>query len=238
MSIRSNILGGRVRAPRKVSRVRRTKGNWEPVNIKSITNNVALVFRSGTIEKLNGVSYRFIISHMGFIAHYSVIGFRQSYSNLKSFARHLQTSEYSSDVSYNSREARRQESDSFFSREYGKRYTKSVAETMRNIIKIARDYSKGNVIAKNPSKGLRAQVQAILDKHRLKNKFSVQSASFSDLTRGGAKFVKIKDWKAYHLAETIKDEVRSIKLPNGDRAIATFSGAGIIGNPSKIGKRK
>ena len=118
-------------------------GKWPPYNVKAILNNVNLVFKKRDINKLNGPTYNFIIQHMGFIAHYSLYGFRDSYQDLEHFARNLQTSEYSSDHEYNLREATRRETDGFFGREYGDAYNKSIAEAIRGIVAIARKYYPG-----------------------------------------------------------------------------------------------
>lgn len=120
------------------------KGKWEPYNVRAILNNVKLVFKNRDIEKLNGPTYKFITLHMGFIAHFSLHGFRGTYQDLETFAKHLQTSEYSrDDHDYNLKQAKRQESDSDFDRWYGPAYNKSVAETIRGIVEVARKYYPG-----------------------------------------------------------------------------------------------
>lgn len=118
-------------------------GKWKPYNVKAIVNNVALVFKNRNINKLNNPAYNFIIQHMGFIAHYSLQGFQDSYADLEDFARKLQTSEYSDDHGYNLREADRRERDGDFQKWYGPVYNKSVAEAIRGIVEVARKYYPG-----------------------------------------------------------------------------------------------
>ena len=113
------------------------KGNWPVVNVKAISNNVKLVFEKQDIRKLNGPTYKFIISHMGFIVHYDLQGFQDSYVDLRDFAQALQTSEYSQDALYNRQQAYRQETGADFRQWYGKAYQDSVAETMRLVVGIA-----------------------------------------------------------------------------------------------------
>lgn len=116
------------------------KGNWKPYNVRAITNNVRLVFKSQSIAKLNNPAYKFITLHLGFIAHYDLHGFQSTYADLRTFALRLQTSEYNNNLDYNSNQADRQETDSQFAEWYGATYQKSKAETMRNIIAIARQH--------------------------------------------------------------------------------------------------
>ncbi|GAI31283.1 unnamed protein product, partial [marine sediment metagenome] len=71
------------------------EGDWKPHNVKALEQNLALVFKAGDIHKLNKPSYTFIIDHMGFIAHYDLIGFQCAYAELDEFRERLQTSEYS-----------------------------------------------------------------------------------------------------------------------------------------------
>jgi len=123
---------------------RQEAGKWKPYNVKAIVNNVKLVFKSRNINKLNNPAYHFISLHMGFIAHYSLYGFRDSYEDLEDFAKRLQTSEYSrEDYDYTLKQAKRQESDSSFDLWYGPAYNKSIAEAIRGIVEVARKYYPG-----------------------------------------------------------------------------------------------
>lgn len=119
------------------------KGKWKPYNVKAIVNNVKLVFKNHDINKLNKPTYHFIINHMGFIAHYSLAGFQDSYQNLERLAKHLQTSEYSDDHEYNLRQADRCETDHNFREWYGEAYNKSIAEAIRGIVEVAQRYYPG-----------------------------------------------------------------------------------------------
>ena len=117
--------------------MRYEKGKWPAHNVTAIVNNVKLVFKSGDINKLNGTAYRFIITHMSFIAHYSLYGFRQVYEDLGLFAKTLQTSEYSESYDYNPRWADKVGSETD---EYGPGYNKSISDTIRGIVAAAQDY--------------------------------------------------------------------------------------------------
>jgi hypothetical protein len=119
------------------------KGKWKPYNVKAIINNVKLVFKNRDITKLNGPTYKFITLHMGFIAHYSLYGFQDSYQDIEKFAKRLQTSEYSDDHGYTLQRADRQGSDRDFDQWYGAAYNKSIAEAIRGIVEIARKYYPG-----------------------------------------------------------------------------------------------
>lgn len=119
------------------------KGEWPAYNVKAIVANVERVFKNRDISKLNGPAYKFITLHMGFIAHYSLYGFRDSYQDLEEFARRLQTSEYGGDHEYNLKRAQRQETDSDFAGWYGSAYNKSIAEAVRGIVAVARRYYPG-----------------------------------------------------------------------------------------------
>lgn len=114
-------------------------GEWKPYNVKALEQNVALVFRTGDIHRLNKPTYAFIINHMGFIAHYDLIGFQCAYGDLDEFRERLQTSEYSKRLDYNLDWADRYEGDRDFNKWYGPAYCKSVAEGIRRVIVVARN---------------------------------------------------------------------------------------------------
>ncbi len=114
------------------------EGEWKPCNVNALEQNVALVFKTGDIGKLNKPTYTFIIDHMGFIAHYNLIGFQCEYADLDEFREKLQTGEYSKLLDYNLNWADKYEGDRDFNKWYGPAYCKSVAEGIRSIIAIAR----------------------------------------------------------------------------------------------------
>lgn len=118
------------------------QGEWKPYNVKALEQNVALVFKTGDIGKLNKPTYTFIIGHMGFIAHYDLIGFQCEYADLDEFRERLQTSEYSKRLDYNLDWANRYEGDRDFNKWYGPAYCKSVTEGIRHIIAVARNQHK------------------------------------------------------------------------------------------------
>lgn len=117
------------------------KGNWKPYNVGAITSNIELIFKKQDISKLNKPTYNFIVSHMGFIAHYSLEGFQQEYKDLRKFIQTLQTSEYSQKLDHNLKEANRLINDEDFREWYGEDYNKSKSEAIRLIIDIAKRYA-------------------------------------------------------------------------------------------------
>ena len=110
------------------------------VNQKFIISNVKSVFKHRDIDKLSKASYQFIITYMGFIAHYDLGGFQAIYQNLDVFAERLQTSEYSCDLDYNLHHAKRYITDTYFAKDYGKEYIESVSETIKGIVEISRQF--------------------------------------------------------------------------------------------------
>jgi hypothetical protein len=110
------------------------KGKWPAYNVKYIVGNVEKVLKTGNIDHLSQGAYKFITLHMGFIAHYNLNGFKDSYENVAHLARTLLTSEYSNDRGYNLREAVRRETDGNFNAWYGPAYNKSIADTIRGIV--------------------------------------------------------------------------------------------------------
>ncbi|GAI87589.1 unnamed protein product, partial [marine sediment metagenome] len=40
------------------------EGEWKAYNVRALEQNVALVFRTGDIQRLNKPTYTFIINHM------------------------------------------------------------------------------------------------------------------------------------------------------------------------------
>jgi len=114
------------------------EGEWKAYNVRALEQNVALVFRTGDMQRLNKPTYTFIIDNMGFIAHYDLIGFQCVYADLDEFRERLQTSEYSENLDYNLDWAGRYEGDRDFNKWYGPAYCRSVAEGIRHIITVAR----------------------------------------------------------------------------------------------------
>jgi len=114
-------------------------GEWKPYNVKALEQNVSLVFKTGDIGKLNKPTYTFIVNHLGFIAHYDLIGFQCTYADLDEFRERLQTSEYSGRLDYNLEWADRYEGDRDFNKWYGSAYCKSVADGIRRIIAVAKN---------------------------------------------------------------------------------------------------
>ena len=118
------------------------KGNWQPYNVKAIIKNVEQVFRNRDIKYLNKPTYQFIINSMGFIAHYDLYGFQSTYADLRSFAVHLQTSEYSNNKDYNLSWADSIGRDREFKEWYGDAYNRSKADAIKGIVAVARKYEK------------------------------------------------------------------------------------------------
>jgi hypothetical protein len=118
------------------------RGAWKPYNVKALVSNVEQVFKTGSIEQLNKPTYQFITLHMGFIAHYNLLGFQDEYQDLRNFCQKLQTSENSTERDYNLRAADKYETDSDFRKWYGEAYNKSKAEAIRGIVEVARKYEQ------------------------------------------------------------------------------------------------
>ncbi|GIK43876.1 MAG: hypothetical protein BroJett011_77090 [Chloroflexota bacterium] len=109
-------------------------GTWKPYNVKALVRNVELVFKSGSIERLNEPTYKFITLHMGFIAHYNLHGFQAVYQDLRDFCQKLQMSEYSYNRDDTLMRAIRYEQRT----EYGEAYNKSIAQAIRGVVEVAR----------------------------------------------------------------------------------------------------
>jgi len=118
-------------------------GNWKPYNVDYLERNIRQVFESGDIGKLTKATYEFIHQHMGFIAHYDLMGFQGEYANrLDDLRLYLQTSEFiSRDPDYNLRWADKCEFDRQFVKWYGEAYCRSEAEGIRRIVAVARSQS-------------------------------------------------------------------------------------------------
>ena len=123
------------------------RGNWKPHNVKALEANAALVFKTGDIRKLNGATYRFIITQMHFIAHYDLGGFQDAYRDINLFRGMLQTSEYSEHPDYNLNWATKYERDPSFIKWYGEPYCRSVAQGIRAIVATARQQSEQKTLA-------------------------------------------------------------------------------------------
>lgn len=113
---------------------------WKPYNSKAIISNVNLVFKTKDINKLNGPAYKFISLYHGFIAHYNLYGFRDTYDGkLTAFAKGLLSSEMNRDLSYNEHYATRRAAGGYDD-QGGALYQKSVVLTMRGIMNLAKKY--------------------------------------------------------------------------------------------------
>ncbi len=117
------------------------QGNWPAYNVRAIAGNVERVFKCRNIDKLNGPAYKFIIGHMGFIAHYDINGFKSEYADLRDFAKKLQSGELTCDAGYNLKNADRHERDADFAKWYGPAYNKSKANAMRGIVAVVRQHT-------------------------------------------------------------------------------------------------
>lgn len=109
---------------------------------RAIAKNVEDVARKKDIKVLSKDAYEFIILKMGFIAHFNLFGFHDSYEDLRDFFLKLQTGEYSREIDHNLEQANRQEKDLFFKKNYGEENQKNTAWLMREIVHIARKYER------------------------------------------------------------------------------------------------
>jgi hypothetical protein len=116
------------------------KGNWEPYrNIRQMVFNIEQVFKTGDIKKLHHTTYHFIIGHMGLIAHYDLPGFRDYYGNqLNQLAYDLVNGMGLGTTNFWWADKFR--SDPWYTNQYGRPYVESVAEGIRKIAEVARDY--------------------------------------------------------------------------------------------------
>ena len=112
------------------------------VKAKRIVRNIKKIAEEKNIDFLTKPTYQFITLKLGFIAHYNRFGFVEVYRDLRKFFYRLQTSEYSNDEDYNLRWADRQENDSDFKKWYGEQNQKNTAWTIREIVRIAKQYEK------------------------------------------------------------------------------------------------
>ena len=163
------------------------KGKWAAINSSAIVNNIKLVFKAWDIRKLNGPTYRFIINHMGFIAHYSNAGFQDSYRDLNEFARTLMTSEYSRDPQYNAKWADRFGStDPSYSSMYSRAYVESVATAIRGILAVASQYTTKQML--NPRAQLKGQ-------RRIKSR----KLTNAELRKWGENISNGEDWEGVNV---------------------------------------
>lgn len=144
-----------------------TQANWAPYNVKALVRNVERVFKTASIEQLNMPTYQFITLHMGFIAHYNLPGFQDYYRDLRDFCQKLQTSEYSTDRDYNVKQSVRYE----HRQDYGEAYNQSIAQAIRGIVAVARQYSDQTeaIFGQLERERDLAQVKQILTKYGLTN---------------------------------------------------------------------
>lgn len=103
-------------------------------NTKIIVGDIDKVLRTGKIGYLRKSAYEFIIFHMGFIAHYSLDGFKEHYKDTNLFAYRLLTSEFSNDMGYNKRRAEQRVISSTG------QYNIAVADAMMRIVHTAELY--------------------------------------------------------------------------------------------------
>ena len=145
------------------------KGNWKPYNVKAIVSNVKSIIEHKDITYLNNPTYKFITSHLGFIAHYDLGGFQSTYQDLREFMKALQSSEYSQDKDYNLHQADRQETDKDFDEWYGQVYNKSIAEATRRIVMLCREYEKSieTVFDENEKQSDLSMARMLVSKHGL-----------------------------------------------------------------------
>ena len=108
-------------------------------NTRAIVNNIRLVLKTGNMAKLNNPTYKFITLYHGFIAHYNLGGFIQYYDDkILAFRRSLITGEMNYGYDYNVAQAERRASGQF-DNDGGREYQENIAETMLEIIKVARE---------------------------------------------------------------------------------------------------
>lgn len=104
----------------------------KPYNSKAIVNNVKLVFKTGDIKKLNNPTYHFIYLLSGFIAHYNLYGFQDTYSDLREFGKDL--------LNACSESEERRSTEKWAITEYGIGYCQSKADAIKGIREVVLKY--------------------------------------------------------------------------------------------------
>ena len=69
-----------------------TVKKWEKVNTKAIIRCLTRVFETGDINQLNEPTYKFVMNLSGFMAHYDLFRFRDTYHDLRNLIAHLEAS--------------------------------------------------------------------------------------------------------------------------------------------------
>ena len=111
-----------------------SKQNWDAIDTKSIVRSIEQVFKTGNSEKLTKKAYDFLYLAPGFIAHYSIHGFRDHYRNVADLAAAIIRNDFLN-------EASRQRNDRWFANEYGSAYCNSKADTYEQVHALAEKYS-------------------------------------------------------------------------------------------------
>lgn len=90
----------------------------KPLNVKSVLNNLNLVFKSNDINKLNKPAYNVLHNMNGFIAHYNIQGFKEHYADVKDLINDIKSSTDYTDPD-------RLIKDPWFGSQYGAEYPQS-----------------------------------------------------------------------------------------------------------------
>ena len=115
------------------------KGNQPAVNVEAISQNLNLIFKTGDINKLNKPTYQFISGLPGFIAHYNLYRFRETYTDLSTLARVLLEPHKGWDPNRRN-EIFKMQTDSDFVAWYGQKYCSSKAYTIAGLVRLAKNY--------------------------------------------------------------------------------------------------
>ncbi len=157
--------------------------NWKPQNTKGILNSVRKILEFGDIRHLTKDAYEHIILHMGFIAHFSRDGFVDTYRNVALFAEKLLTSEYSNQLDYNTKEAKRYATDPHFAEQYGDAYCQSVVACNVGVVQLAQKHLARlqNESNQNQKQEELKQMQAIAKKYNYKVEKISQTEGYFNL---------------------------------------------------------
>jgi len=111
-----------------------SKQTIKPLNVKALLNNLNLVMKTRNIDKLNKPTYTQVSLMSGFIAHYNLYGFRDTYRCIGDLICDLANSA-------DFRDAERYIRDPWFAEEYGTDYCQSKVDFYNGIVKIVAIYN-------------------------------------------------------------------------------------------------
>lgn len=111
------------------------KKQFTPYRTQAILKSLKQVFEGADMRYLTNDAYKFIINYCGFIAHYSLHGFRAYYGEkLDELVEQIST------CNNDHREFDRYTRDKWFTQQYGEEYCKSITETGNQLVTLSMQY--------------------------------------------------------------------------------------------------